>query len=249
MVYYYTGTGNSRYVAERISAFVYDDCENLFERLRTNDHTEIRSERPLVFVSPTYAWQLPHILRDWIAGTDFQGCREAYFVLTCGDEIGNAEKYLRRLCARAGLEYKGCAGIIMPENYIAMFDAPGESASRQIVRNANPVIDQAAEWIAAGENLPEPPVGMADRIKSSVVNACFYPMFVHARKFIADDRCIGCGKCVESCVMNNISLVDKKPVWMDHCTHCMACICGCPAHAIEYGKISLGKPRYQCPGD
>ena len=28
------------------------------------------------------------------------------------------------------------------------------------------------------------------------------------------------------------------------CTHCMACICYCPTSAIEYGKKSLGKPRY-----
>ncbi len=33
----------------------------------------------------------------------------------------------------------------------------------------------------------------------------------------------------------------------DACTHCMACICGCPAEAIEYGSRSRGKARYQCP--
>ena len=27
----------------------------------------------------------------------------------------------------------------------------------------------------------------------------------------------------------------------------MACICGCPVSAIEYGRKSQGKPRYQCP--
>ena len=31
---------------------------------------------------------------------------------------------------------------------------------------------------------------------------------------------------------------------IENCTHCMACICYCPAEAIEYGKKSLGKPRY-----
>ena len=37
---------------------------------------------------------------------------------------------------------------------------------------------------------------------------------------------------------------NKKPVWEKHCTHCMACICYCPAEAIEYGRKSVGKPRY-----
>ena len=40
------------------------------------------------------------------------------------------------------------------------------------------------------------------------------------------------------------SLQNGKPVWGQDCTHCMACICCCPAEAIEYGKMCLGKPRY-----
>ena len=35
-----------------------------------------------------------------------------------------------------------------------------------------------------------------------------------------------------------------KPAWSKKCTHCMACICYCPTKAIEYGKKSVGKPRY-----
>ena len=47
--------------------------------------------------------------------------------------------------------------------------------------------------------------------------------------------------------MRNITLTDGKPKWGTACTHCMACICGCPVSAIEYGSKSRGKPRYQCP--
>ena len=42
-----------------------------------------------------------------------------------------------------------------------------------------------------------------------------------------------------------IQLRENKPVWGRNCTHCMACICYCPTEAIEYGKKSIGKPRYQ----
>ena len=57
-------------------------------------------------------------------------------------------------------------------------------------------------------------------------------------------KCTGCGKCVKVCPLNNVTIKDKKPVWGKHCTHCMACICHCPAEAIEYGRKSVGKPRY-----
>ena len=44
--------------------------------------------------------------------------------------------------------------------------------------------------------------------------------------------------------MNNVTLKDGKPSWGKNCTHCMACICYCPKEAIEYGKKSVGQPRY-----
>ena len=84
---------------------------------------------------------------------------------------------------------------------------------------------------------------------SAVVNPAFYTLFVKDKKFSADGKCTGCGMCAKLCPMNNIALRAGKPEWKGYCTHCMACICSCPAHAIEYGKKSLGKPRYNCPED
>lgn len=56
--------------------------------------------------------------------------------------------------------------------------------------------------------------------------------------------CVGCGKCEKLCPLNNVELVDKKPVWHDRCTHCMACIGNCPVNAIQYGDITKDKEPY-----
>ena len=37
MILYYTGTGNSEYVAKRIGELIGDCAQNLFERLKTKD--------------------------------------------------------------------------------------------------------------------------------------------------------------------------------------------------------------------
>ena len=76
------------------------------------------------------------------------------------------------------------------------------------------------------------------------VNPIFYKFFVKANAFTASSACIGCGQCVKRCPMNNVTFKDGKPVWGKACTHCMACICYCPVSAIEYGKKSVGQPRY-----
>ena len=79
---------------------------------------------------------------------------------------------------------------------------------------------------------------------SGPVNPIFYSFFVKANAFAASDACTGCGQCAKLCPTNNITIQNGKPVWGGDCTHCMACICRCGAEAIEYGKKSLGKPRY-----
>ena len=98
--------------------------------------------------------------------------------------------------------------------------------------------------IKHGEHLPERKYGLGGRMESGLVNSVFYPVFVKAKAFHTDQTCTGCGKCVKVCPLNNVTMKDKKPVWGSHCTHCMACICHCPAEAIEYGRKSVGKPRY-----
>ena len=142
------------------------------------------------------------------------------------------------------MRYMGTAQIIMPENYIAMFHAPQAEQARSIVEQAEPALEQVLAQLKAGQEFPPPRDTLYDRFMSGPVNPAFYRFFVKADAFRATDACIGCGKCVELCPLNNIRLENGKPVWGKNCTHCMACICYCPKEAIEYGKKSKGKPRY-----
>ena len=247
MILFFSGTGNSRYCADYLSQALGDDALDLFHYLRDGVAADLLSGTPWVFVSPTYAWQLPHLLRDFLRTGSFQGSKEAYFVMTCGSDIGDAPKYNQALCQELGLRCMGTAEIVMPENYIAMFDAPEEAEARRIIDAAHPALEAAAAAIRAGQPIPAHPHRAGDGLKSGLINRAFYPLFVKAKAFTVSDACISCGKCAETCVTGNISLEAGRPHWGDCCTQCMACICGCPAGAIEYGRKSLGKPRYQCP--
>ena len=134
----------------------------------------------------------------------------------------------------------------MPENYIAMFPVPETEIAKKIVLVAKRTLLKAMRRIRNTEAFPEEKVGLLDKFKSGPLNPFFYKVFVKANPFYATEKCVGCGKCASACVMNNISIKDGKPEWGKRCTHCMSCICGCPTEAIEYGKKSLGKPRYIC---
>lgn len=246
MILYFSGTGNSEYAAKRIGKEIDDEVTNLFEKIRTNDYCTMKSERPWIIVVPTYAWRIPHIVKKWLENTELEGTKDIYFVMTCGGSIGNAAKYLGKLCVKKNMNYCGCAEITMPENYIALFSTPTEEEALQIIEQAECVIERTALCIKNKEKLSQSEISFKDKMNSGIINNLFYPVFVHAKKFYATDDCISCGKCVNVCPLNNVLIESGKPVWGDHCTHCMACICRCPKEAIEYGKHSHGLNRYTC---
>lgn len=247
MVFYFTGTGNSRYCAHQIAAQLGDTCQDAFPFIRNGIAPELSSPTPWIFVAPTYSWQLPRVFADLIRSSRFSGSQEAYFVMTCGSDIGKAAAGNQRLCQEKGLHYRGTLPVVMPENYIALFSAPEPEEAKQILAAARPVLEQGTACIREGKDFLPVKTGVLDGLKSGLVNRLFYRFYVKAGPFTVSDACISCGKCAALCPLGNIRLESGKPVWGKRCTHCMACICLCPAHAIEYGKISRGKPRYRCP--
>lgn len=247
MILYFSGTGNSEYVAKKIGEETKDEVVDLFQKIRNHDNSKIKSDRPWIIVAPTYAWRIPRILHGWLKKTELSGNKDIYFIMTCGGNIGNSDKYLKKLCDFKKMDYFGCFPIVMPENYIAMFSSPSEKEALQIIEQAEDDIDKVICMIKERKRFQQPSLTVKDRMNSSIVNYLFYPIFVHAKKFYAKDTCISCGKCTEVCALNNIHLEKGRPVWGNDCTHCMACICRCPSEAIEYGSHSRGMTRYICP--
>ena len=115
--------------------------------------------------------------------------------MTCGSEIGNADKYNRELCAEKAISCMGTAQIVMPENYIAMFSAPQADKARQIVAKAEPSIDRAIAAIQSNQPFAPTRNKLYDRFMSGPVNPIFYKFFVKANAFTASSACIGCGQC------------------------------------------------------
>ena len=247
MILYFSGTGNSQYAAKRIGKEINEEATDLFTKIKSRDFSEIHSDSPWVIVAPTYAWRIPRILHEWLEKTPLSGNKDIYFIMTCGGNIGNAGKYLEKLCASKAMNYRGCFPLVMPENYIALFSTPTKEEALKTIQQAEGELDKAIDFIKQGNSFPRPVLTATDRANSGIVNHVFYPLFVHAKKFYTEDTCVSCGKCANVCPLHNIRMENGRPVWGKNCTHCMACICRCPSSAIEYGKHSKGMPRYICP--
>lgn len=246
MVLYFSGTGNSQHVAEQIARKMGEEAISLLPFLRGEQNMPLPSSpMPYVFVCPTYAWQIPHVVRDFLLNTTPEGARDVYFVLTCGGQTANSVGFIEKLCRKKDWNLKGFAEILMPDNYIVMFPPIDRQKAAEQIKAADVAIEEIAQKIANGESFRtcsgNGPLG---KLGSSIVNAMFYPLFVSAKGFFATDACIGCQQCAELCPQKTITMQKGRPHWADGCTHCMACICRCPTGAIEYKNKTQDKPRY-----
>jgi ferredoxin len=67
------------------------------------------------------------------------------------------------------------------------------------------------------------------------------------QRFWVDDHCVACGHCTRICPTGNISIVSGHPAFGNRCQLCMRCIHRCPEQAIQIGKNTIGKFRWQGP--
>jgi NAD-dependent dihydropyrimidine dehydrogenase PreA subunit/flavodoxin len=242
MIICFSGTGNSMHAAKVVASIIDDEIVSMNELIRKKNREPIRTDRPLVFVSPVYAWDLPRIVQDFIMKTNFKGNKDAYFILTCDSEPGSSERYIKKLCVQKGFTYRGMASVCMPENLLTMFDIDDEQTCKKKIAAADKMVKGLAEAILDGCILSDDKP--RNIFKSAVVNPLFYRFCVKPQKFRTTDKCTSCGKCTENCPLNNIKMVSGRPVWGKECTLCMSCIARCPVEAIEYGKKTEGRRRY-----
>ena len=97
MVLYFTGTGNSKYIAERIAMALNDDILSMNDQIKAGNTDNVMTGKSMVIVVPTYAWRIPRIVLKWLQQTKFPEAKQIWFVMDCGGEIGNAAKYNQKL--------------------------------------------------------------------------------------------------------------------------------------------------------
>ena len=256
MIFYFSGCGNSKHVAETIAAGLNDTLTFIPEAAREGqyDYTLAEGER-LGFVFPIYSWAPPKLVLDFVnkltvkVPEPVEGPTSKlyiYFACTCGDNCGLTEKVFRKAVEEKGWSLSACFSVQMPETYIGMagfkLDTP-ENAKLKIDK-ADDLLKRNSARLVNKEHFSEMVVGSLAWLKTYLVNPGFNRSATDDSKYCVTEACIHCGKCVETCPLNNITLEEGRPKWHGYCTMCMGCYHHCPVNAIQYGKATAGKGQY-----
>lgn len=248
MIFYFSGCGNSKHVAEALASGLNDSLIFIPEAARENRYDYTLADGESVgFVFPVYSWAPPRLVLDFVKKLqlDVQPSY-IYFACTCGDNCGHTEKIFRQALKEKGWSLSACFSLKMPETYIGMagFKLDSEENAKRKIKAADAALVRNIPRLSNEEQFSEMIVGGAAWLKSYVINPGFNRFATNDKKYHADDKCIACGECVKICPLQNITLEGGRPKWNDHCTMCMACYHHCPVNAIQYGKATVGKGQY-----
>ena len=248
MIFYFSGCGNSRFVAETIAAGLNDNLVFIPEAAREDRYEyTLAEDEKLGFVFPVYSWAPPRLVLDFVKQLQMAGKpKYVYFACTCGDQCGLTEKIFRKALQEKGWELSACFSTKMPETYIGMagFKLDTDENARKKIEDTKATVMNNIPRLINKECFSEMTVGGFAWLKSHLINKSFNKYATDDRKYRFTEQCIGCGKCVEVCPLKNITLEEGHPKWNGHCTMCMACYHHCPVNAIQYGKATEGKGQY-----
>lgn len=249
MIFYFSGTGNTRYVVERVTEEIREEAVDIRQWLPgfTALPTTLPQRWGIAF--PVYGWGVPPVVEDFIHHLPPAEHQDHYVfaILTCGDEVGKTHEQLRDLLSQKGYILSLVWSVQMPNTYVSFpfFDVDNEPLEKLKIAIADQQAQRIARAILYREERVEVVQGSVPALRSGWLRRAFYRWFVSPRLFRTENHCTGCNRCVKVCPMNNVLVTsaEEGPQWGNQCAFCMACYHVCPVRNIYV--LPSGKKKGQ----
>lgn len=231
MIFYFTGTGNSLYIARELDV----DIRSIPQVINWTP-MDFTADR-IGIVCPIYGHEMPTMVKDFLAKVAFH-TDYLFLILTYGEMHGGAAEIADRYLCSVGKRADYINSIQMVDNFLPSFDMDEQRAKDKKIPEQLSVIKQ---------DLAEKKKAIQ---KANLRDKAVHRMYIGFTKnqpetmwasYRVTDDCIGCGLCTKVCPAGCIKLVDQRAVHsLEGCQACMACVHVCPRKAI---KMTMKEPN------
>ena len=238
MLFYFTATGNSLYVAKQF------ESEPLsIPQVLKQESLHFKDEK-IGLVWPIYAGEAPKIVLEFLEKATFE-TDYFYMILTYGKDDTDAAECIARMLEEKGQHVDYIHTILMVDNYLPSFDmneqmAMDKKVDEQIAIALKDVAERKKE-------IPEATRAGRDFHASAKKIFAENPELINGEQITVTDRCVGCGICMQVCPRGLFYIEDNKAKRKQNtCEFCLACAQNCPSKAITT-KIKDANPdaRYR----
>ncbi|MCL2070270.1 MAG: EFR1 family ferrodoxin [Treponema sp.] len=240
---YFSGTGNSKFIAELFSRNMNVKCHSIEEKLDFDKL--IAAEEVLAFCYPVYGSMVPRIMREFVERY-MASLENKKIIIFCTQLIfsGDGSRVFAGAFPRGFVEVVYAEHFFMPNNVYNVFLLPHETERKikKYIKKAERKMELVCSKIRAGIikkrgfNVVSRILGLSQRV--------FMPILERNARAMdsvkVNNDCVQCRLCVSICPMNNLEYQDGKIAHRSNCTICCRCVNSCPEKAITvlfHGKV------------
>lgn len=247
LILYFSGTGNSKYIASLFSNKMKATCYSIEENI---DFTRnIKNHDTIAFCYPIYGSYVPRIMRDFVTKNK-ENLKNKKLIIFCTQLMfsGDGARAFTDLLPDGYGEVIYAEHFNMPNNIcnVKIFPIKNGEKTTKYIKSAQSKMDRVCNDIKNGK-VKKRGFNKVSNIMGRSQSA-YWPDIEQKNKSSVnvDDDCIKCGLCVKLCPMKNLGLGNNKIMQNDDCILCYRCVNACPKKAITV--LIHKKPKKQYKG-
>ncbi len=260
LIAYFSGTGNTAYVASLLGQRLSSSFEVVLREMTEVTEDDVGKADCLGLGFPVHAFNAPEVFYRWVKGLKNVRGKKVFAFSTSGEGLRQNDvpfSYLAALLKRKGAVLISARRYVMPYDIIFRVE---EAMASTMVRYAGLLSAYQAAEIARMEEFAVPRNTLR-RIVSFLFRIEWpYARFQGKRMKVDENGCSRCGLCASNCPVGNIRLEEGKVVFSRKCTMCMRCVMNCPRDCIrlflldswrvngsyDYRKLANGDYPFPC---
>ncbi len=245
IIYYFTGTGNALWTAEKIAEELGSTELRAIAAGPAAETGKMFDTAGVVF--PIYMHRVPHIVAEFIK--NLPKTPYLYAAVVNAGDTGIVFSHFKKIIEGGVNTLSAGFSIVTPSNYLPFGESVQGEKRELMMRTAAAKIKRISTIIKERRGFFDREASFFHtRVFPGIMYTAGYKYIPHLdKKFTVGSSCDSCGICEKICPVNNITLENGKPVWNGGCEMCFACINNCPQEAIQYGKKTEGLKRYRNP--
>lgn len=240
MIIYFSGTGNSLAVCQKIAEALDEQVMLMAEAVRH----DLRNEECVGLVYPSYDFAPPPAVQRMLPLLQISQKAYVFVVITCGAQAGVSSWFAKRALKQKGIKVAYCHKIRMPDCAgIAYHRNPNKQIWKLkcYATRLECIIDDVKNRRTAYHFSGWSFMGWLS-LQPSIGRRMIRP-FMPAVNSI---NCVGCGTCERVCPIGNISMKARSNTKLiavigKDCTACLSCVHFCPHQAIELSGKRIEK--------
>ncbi|MCL2111351.1 MAG: EFR1 family ferrodoxin [Clostridiales bacterium] len=246
IMFYFSGTGNSKYIAELFCTTMGVACHSIEEEV---DFGQLMDTEDVIgFCYPVYGSRVPRVMHEF-AKRHMDSLKGKKLILFCTQMCfsGDGARAFTDIFPRGFAQVIYAEHFPMPNNVcnLLFLHLDDEKKVEKYLARAHKRMQAVCDEIQRGV-VKKRGFNLFSRA-FGLTQGMFFPAFERRglKSVWVDEDCNACLLCVTNCPMKNLEIVNGKVVAKDNCTMCYRCINKCPQKAIAVYINKKVKAQYK----